>query len=126
MLVLSRKQNQKIHVGDDITITILKIRGNSVRIGIEAPKSVPVMRGELERNDDEITLEATCTVEFRSNGADTDPGRPELRVIGDAEPVNAESPPRPASGRLSEIVALASDQRRSRQEPAIRSVRDDD
>ncbi|MGI9519409.1 MAG: carbon storage regulator [Pirellulaceae bacterium] len=113
MLVLSRKQNQKIHVGDDITITILKIRGNSVRIGIEAPKSVHVMRGELERQEDDMALDATCTVEFRSNGVDTDPGRPELRLIDDAEAVNVATPPAPNGGRLSEIVALASEQRRS-------------
>ncbi len=47
MLVLTRKANQSIRVGKDITITIVKIQGNSIRIGIEAPREVRVVRGEL-------------------------------------------------------------------------------
>lgn len=47
MLVLSRKANEKIRIGDDITITILRTKGKTVRVGIEAPNSVPVLRGEL-------------------------------------------------------------------------------
>lgn len=48
MLVLSRKQKQQIRIGDDVVVTILQIKGGSVRIGIEAPREVHVMRGELE------------------------------------------------------------------------------
>jgi carbon storage regulator len=47
MLVLSRKENQTIKIADDIEITIVQIRGDRVRIGIEAPKSVPVHRQEV-------------------------------------------------------------------------------
>ena len=47
MLVLSRKQNQAIVINDNIRITVVSIRGNQVRIGIEAPASVPVFREEL-------------------------------------------------------------------------------
>lgn len=47
MLVLTRKQNEKIQIGDNITITILRTKGKAVRIGIEAPGSVSVLRGEL-------------------------------------------------------------------------------
>jgi carbon storage regulator CsrA len=47
MLVLSRKTEQKIQIGDNITITILLIKGNTVRVGIEAPKNVRVLRAEL-------------------------------------------------------------------------------
>jgi carbon storage regulator len=47
MLVLSRKLEERIQIGENITITVLKIRGNSIQIGIEAPRSVPVVRGEL-------------------------------------------------------------------------------
>jgi len=47
MLVLSRKKNESIVVGDAITITIVDIRGDKVRLGIEAPKEVPVHRQEV-------------------------------------------------------------------------------
>ena len=47
MLVLSRKLNQSIVVGDNIKIHVLKISGNSIRIGIEAPNDVKILRGEL-------------------------------------------------------------------------------
>lgn len=47
MLVLSRKREEKLQIGSDITVTILKVKGNSVQIGIEAPKSVRVLRTEL-------------------------------------------------------------------------------
>jgi carbon storage regulator len=47
MLVLTRKQNEKIRIGDSITITVLRMKGKSIRLGIEAPHSVNVFRGEL-------------------------------------------------------------------------------
>ena len=47
MLVLSRKVNEKVMIGNDITITIVKIDRNQVRIGIEAPGHVPVYREEI-------------------------------------------------------------------------------
>ncbi len=48
MLVLSRKESQRIRLGDQIVITIVKISGDKVRVGIEAPSNVLVLRDELE------------------------------------------------------------------------------
>jgi carbon storage regulator len=48
MLVLSRKESQRIRLGDSIVITIVKISGDKVRVGIDAPTSVLVLRDELE------------------------------------------------------------------------------
>ncbi len=47
MLVLSRKKDQKIMIGDDTVITITEIRGDKVRLGIEAPREVAIHRQEV-------------------------------------------------------------------------------
>jgi carbon storage regulator len=47
MLVLSRKVGERIQLGDNITVTLVKVSGNLVRLGIEAPASMPVVRQEL-------------------------------------------------------------------------------
>jgi carbon storage regulator len=60
VLVLTRKSNQSIMIGDDIEISVLAIMGEKVRIGIEAPRSVPVFRREVY-------------VEIQEDQADTQP-----------------------------------------------------
>jgi carbon storage regulator len=47
MLVLTRKSNQSIMIGDDIEISVLSVMGDKVRIGIQAPRDVPVFRREV-------------------------------------------------------------------------------
>ena len=47
MLVLTRKSNQSIMIGDDVEVTVLSIMGEKVRIGIQAPREVPVFRTEV-------------------------------------------------------------------------------
>lgn len=47
MLVLTRKTQQQIQIGDKITITILRVKGNSVRVGIDAPRDERIIRSEL-------------------------------------------------------------------------------
>ena len=47
MLILTRKTNEKIKIGNDITITIIEVRGEQVKIGVEAPKDVKVFRQEV-------------------------------------------------------------------------------
>ncbi|MCD0460719.1 carbon storage regulator [Roseiconus lacunae] len=49
MLVLSRKAGEKLMIGDDVVLTINRISGNRVAIGIEAPKDVRIVRGELNK-----------------------------------------------------------------------------
>jgi carbon storage regulator len=59
MLVLSRKESQRIRLGDSIVITIVKISGDKVRIGIDAPSDILVLRDELEPREQS----AACSVE---------------------------------------------------------------
>lgn len=47
MLVLTRKSNQSIMIGDDVEVSVLAIMGEKVRIGIQAPRSIPVFRKEV-------------------------------------------------------------------------------
>jgi carbon storage regulator len=47
VLVLSRKVDQRLHLGDDITLTVLSIDGDRVKLGIEAPRAVAVLRHEV-------------------------------------------------------------------------------
>jgi len=57
MLVLTRKSNQSIMIGDDVEVSVLAIVGEKVRIGIQAPRDVPVFRKEvyLEIRDEQLT-----------------------------------------------------------------------
>lgn len=73
MLVLTRKTQERIQIGSSITITIVRIKGHSVRVGIDAPDNVRIVRGEL----------AAAMAEFRDeeNGFDRDRS---------AEPASAE------------------------------------
>ena len=58
MLVLSRKEGERISIGDNITLIVSKVSGNRVTLGIEAPRDVKVVRGELQlQSVTEIELE---------------------------------------------------------------------
>jgi|LakMenEpi03Aug12_release.lakeMendotaPanAssembly.Ray.scaffolds.fasta_scaffold00039_24 carbon storage regulator len=67
MLVLSRKEGERIQIGDQITVVISKIAGNRVSIGIEAPRDLKVVRGELEWHD----VPSTLPLEMESKGKET-------------------------------------------------------
>ena len=61
MLALSRKTNESIVIGNDVEITILEIKGDQVKIGISAPKSVPIYRKEIYMQIKESNKEALET-----------------------------------------------------------------
>lgn len=54
MLVLSRKLNEVIKIGDDVRVVLLKVKGDTVRIGVEAPKHVKILREEIEEEGQEV------------------------------------------------------------------------
>ena len=75
MLVLTRKSNEQIRIGDNITISILRVKGKSVQVGIDAPRGIRVVRGELPVFDDAEASDfsgdaETSTTEALSTTAD--------------------------------------------------------
>ena len=48
MLILSRRESERVYLGDDIVLTIVRVNGDKVRIGVEAPSNVKILRTELE------------------------------------------------------------------------------
>jgi len=58
MLVLTRKEGEKIHIGADIILTVLEVKGNRVRLGIDAPGDGRVLRAELAEFAEVVPAEA--------------------------------------------------------------------
>jgi carbon storage regulator len=63
MLVLSRKQNERIRVGDAVVVTIVRVSGDKVRIGIEAPPEMRVLRDELQPTELLVDCRGGMTVD---------------------------------------------------------------
>jgi len=62
MLILSRRESERVYLGDDIVLTIVRVNGDKVRIGVEAPANVKILRTELD------------TATRSSNESDGEPG----------------------------------------------------
>ncbi len=66
MLVLTRKSNQSIMIGDDVEVSVLSVMGEKVRIGIQAPQEIPVFRKEIYleiHRDDEVGARDTASLD---------------------------------------------------------------
>lgn len=63
MLVLTRKQGEKILIGDDIVITVLDVRGDSIRLGVDAPRGISIQRAEILKAVTEANLEANLAAD---------------------------------------------------------------
>jgi carbon storage regulator CsrA len=64
MLVLSRKAQERIQIGNNVVVTVLRVKGNMVRIGIEAPKNIRVIRTELPAQTvSDAAIEPKITIE---------------------------------------------------------------
>jgi carbon storage regulator CsrA len=68
MLVLTRKQAEQIQLGENVVITILRVKGQSVRIGIDAPREVRVIRAELPKSSDQTSQSPSAGLAAESTG----------------------------------------------------------
>ena len=93
MLVLSRKIDDEIIIDENITVRVLKVKGNTVRLGISAPNDVSIMRGELPRREIEFEIE----MEPESNEESNEVVESEIRF-------ERFSPNPPQRNRLAEIA----------------------
>jgi carbon storage regulator CsrA len=112
MLVLTRKLQQQIKIGEHVTVTILRVKGQTVRVGIEAPRDVRVVRGELPREGEAPAAESTIieTTLMIADEQDEESGdgkvsgladdRNEEEAVVAAAPSNATMPRTPAPLRL--------------------------
>ena len=66
MLALSRKKDEAVIINDDIDITIIEIKGDQVKIGISAPKSVPIYRKEVYMQIQNANKEAAQSVDIKN------------------------------------------------------------
>ncbi len=92
MLVLARKNNESIHIGDDIVITVLSVEGGTVKLGVKAPKDVKLLRGEVYERITKANVEAAGSdFDFFSNLASDS-----LVAVQVDQPVPAVTSDRPA------------------------------
>ena len=102
MLVLTRKIGEKLRIGDDITVTVTQVKGNRVKIGIEAPGNVRIVRGELEEVVDHFEMEMSLdelTGSSVMNGRTVVNGAPEDTVIVSHPEVRPVAAPVPSPCR---------------------------
>jgi carbon storage regulator len=72
MLVLTRRANQSIVIGNEVVVTVLEVRGDQVRLGITAPRSIDVHREEVFKALQEANREAVDATRTALDGAVTD------------------------------------------------------
>lgn len=113
MLVLTRKMNEEIRIGEEIVIKVLDIRGNCVRIGVEAPREVSVMRSELVTGKEGAMVPALAVGSTAARIKATPPEVSHLPCA--SRTCDSERPPQ---GR-STLAALVSRQRRKSELEAI-------
>ena len=94
MLVLTRKENETIRIGNDIEITLIRVRGGGVRVGVDAPRDVKVLRGELvefaTETDVDMNEDIAGSIEDRSTRCRLPMAGPSLSMTTAAQPINRE------------------------------------
>jgi len=108
VLVLTRKTQQQIQIGDKITITILRVKGNAVRVGIDAPRDERIIRSELDDKPQPATRGAvvTGTINPKAGSARPDSIADEIALDDhDSTAEEAEETVRPLANRVRALTA---------------------
>jgi carbon storage regulator CsrA len=108
MLVLSRKTRQQILIGDNITVTILLVKGQVVRVGIEAPRDVRVLRAELPVFDEPAAGKPVSRPTKAKRAASSDGGQSSVSTASKARFNDAASRTSPGLLELRRRGSLAS------------------
>ncbi len=102
MLVLTRKPEEKIYVGNDIVITIVQVKGDRVRLGIEAPKNVRVLREEVANaiQKEQAQPSADAAAAINADGPRELPRTSVINAVADAAPKSSPLASRIAHRRM--------------------------
>jgi carbon storage regulator CsrA len=90
MLVLSRKLQEKIRIGENVTITVLQVKGRHVKLGIDAPRNVRVIRTELPQ---EITVETSDNTETSEPETERDTPATDVLKTGETQDITPSTKP---------------------------------
>lgn len=107
MLVLSRKMDQEIIIGQNVKVTVLQIKGNTVRLGIDAPREVRVVRGELPRDtaDSSTVQEFTLKLNLDETTENDEPAEVVPFTLNPSVSRRALQTPQSAVGNRLDLIA---------------------
>ncbi|MEQ8211475.1 MAG: carbon storage regulator [Lacipirellulaceae bacterium] len=119
MLVLTRKQNEQIRIGEDITITVIRTKGKAVRLGIQAPSNISVLRGELVFDSSDEAEVEKVTSKMHNSASESVTKNRLHSPVAQGSPFVEEITPKGEDHRRSTLHWSDDDSSRSGEESAL-------